>query len=276
MASRARSVSAPITTRSGCMKSSMAAPSRKNSGLETTSIPASGRSPGGDLRDARTGPHRHRRFGHQHGVAPNRRRDLPRRLEDIAEVRMAVAAPARRSDGDKDDVGFGNGLFEIGREGQAARSDIARHKVVETRLVDRHFAPAKPVDPVRVLVHADRVRAELGETGAGHQADIARAHHRNAHVFIPAALSRAGPCFRRSGPGFPLPPAQARALRARRRYSLRGSPSCRRSRTAFPRIAGRGRAPAPTVRAIASVNWISPPAPVSCASSAVSTEGSST
>ncbi len=41
--SRARSRSAPITTRSGRMKSPMALPSRRNSGFEATSNASSGR-----------------------------------------------------------------------------------------------------------------------------------------------------------------------------------------------------------------------------------------
>ncbi len=41
---RARSSSRPTTTRSGRLKSSIAAPSRRNSGLETTATSASGRS----------------------------------------------------------------------------------------------------------------------------------------------------------------------------------------------------------------------------------------
>jgi hypothetical protein len=43
MIARARSSSRPTTTRSGRLKSSMAAPSRRNSGLETTANCASGR-----------------------------------------------------------------------------------------------------------------------------------------------------------------------------------------------------------------------------------------
>jgi hypothetical protein len=43
MTSRARSLLVPMTTLSGRMKSSMAEPSRRNSGLETTSKSASGR-----------------------------------------------------------------------------------------------------------------------------------------------------------------------------------------------------------------------------------------
>ena len=42
--SRARSLSQPITTRSGRMKSAMAAPSRRNSGLLATSNSRSGRA----------------------------------------------------------------------------------------------------------------------------------------------------------------------------------------------------------------------------------------
>ena len=43
MTSLARSVSAPMTTRSGRMKSWIAEPSRRNSGFETTSKASSGR-----------------------------------------------------------------------------------------------------------------------------------------------------------------------------------------------------------------------------------------
>src|SRR5580765_5572130 len=42
MMSTARSSSAPTTIRSGCLKSWIAAPSRRNSGLETTATSASG------------------------------------------------------------------------------------------------------------------------------------------------------------------------------------------------------------------------------------------
>ena len=45
MTSLARSASQPMTKRSGRMKSSIAAPSRKNSGFDTTSKAASGRAP---------------------------------------------------------------------------------------------------------------------------------------------------------------------------------------------------------------------------------------
>ena len=44
MTARACSSSTPTTMRSGCLKSSIAAPSRRNSGLDTTENRASGRS----------------------------------------------------------------------------------------------------------------------------------------------------------------------------------------------------------------------------------------
>ena len=44
MTVRARSSSVPMTMRSGRLKSPMAAPSRRNSGLETTAKSASGRA----------------------------------------------------------------------------------------------------------------------------------------------------------------------------------------------------------------------------------------
>ena len=65
MTARARSEATPTTTRSGRMKSSMAAPSLRNSGLETTSKGcfADAAQHLGDLLGA---PHRHGALVHDH------------------------------------------------------------------------------------------------------------------------------------------------------------------------------------------------------------------
>ena len=74
---RAR-LSAPITTRSGRMKSSIAEPSRRNSGLEATSNWPSGRRLAQDLGDLAAGADRHGRFGDDHGIAGRAPRRSPR------------------------------------------------------------------------------------------------------------------------------------------------------------------------------------------------------
>ena len=49
--------------------------------------------------------------------------------------------------------------------------------IVEPGLVDRHLAPAQPLDLLGVNVHAPYVAAELGEAGRRDQADVAGADH---------------------------------------------------------------------------------------------------
>jgi hypothetical protein len=58
--------------RSGRLKSSIAAPSRRNSGLETTANSASGARLADDALDLVAGADRHGRFGDDHGEAVER------------------------------------------------------------------------------------------------------------------------------------------------------------------------------------------------------------
>ena len=48
---------------------------------------------------------------------------------------------------------------------------------VEARLVDRHLARLQALDPLREDVANHDLVAELGEAGAGHEADVAGAEH---------------------------------------------------------------------------------------------------
>ena len=58
--------------------------------------------------------------------------------------------------------------------------------LLEARLVDRHLAFLQARDLAFVLVDAGDFDAEFGKAGAGNQADIAAADHRNAHSKTPA------------------------------------------------------------------------------------------
>ena len=103
---------------------------------------------------------------------------------------MAVAAARRRADGDEHGVGAVHRGGEIGGEGQAALLDVVGDQLVEARLVDRDLAALQALDLAGVLVDADHVVAEIGKAGAGDQADIARADHRNLHfVLLPFLMT---------------------------------------------------------------------------------------
>src|SRR4051794_26776518 len=109
MISRARSLSVPITTRSGRMKSPIAEPD-------------------------------------DHGIPGERPRNLLGSGEDIAQIRMAAAAPRGRADRDEDGVGAIDRLGEVGREGEPAGPDVGLDQLVEPRLEDRDLSALEPVD----------------------------------------------------------------------------------------------------------------------------------
>jgi hypothetical protein len=121
------------------LKSSIAAPSRRNSGLETTQV----RTPGAVSRTMRS------------TSSP-----VPTGTVDL------VTMTAGRADGDEDRVGAVDRLGELGGEAQPAAFDVARHELVEPRLVDWHHALLERVDLGGVLVDADDVMAEIGKAGA--------------------------------------------------------------------------------------------------------------
>jgi hypothetical protein len=95
---------------------------------------------------------------------------------------VAIAATGRRADRDEHRLGTANRGSKIGGEGEPAGSDVFRHHLVQARLIDRHVAFVQGGQLVGIdLDHCD-FGAELGEAGAGDQADIAAADHRNTHV----------------------------------------------------------------------------------------------
>ena len=121
---RARSVSAPMTTRSGFMKSSIAAPSLRNSGLETTSNACL--VDRGDLRaDLVRGAHRHGALVDDDRVAAS----SPGRSAAAAASTYCRSAsplsPSGGADGDEDHLAPAHRVGEIGGEGEAALLDVA-------------------------------------------------------------------------------------------------------------------------------------------------------
>ena len=145
-----------------------------------------------DPLDLVAGADRHGRFGDDHGEAVERGGDLARGGVDIGEVGMAVAAPRRRADRDEHRVGFAppapaRSVVKISRPGL----HVGGHQLVEARLEDRDLAALQRCDLAGVLVDAGDLVAEIGKAGAGHQADIARADHRDAHEDNPYLMVNA-------------------------------------------------------------------------------------
>src|SRR5437870_4533700 len=92
MTSLARGSSVPTTMRSGCLKSRIAAPSRRNSGLETTLTSACGRASRMILSTSSPVPTGTVDLVTDHGEAFEGRGDLAGRRVDVGQVGVAVAS----------------------------------------------------------------------------------------------------------------------------------------------------------------------------------------
>ena len=128
------------------------------------------------------GSHRHGRLGNDHRVVRKVLAHFARDGIDEREVGVPVAAARGRAHGDEDGARAPDALGKVGGEREAAGLDVAGDQRIETRLVDRHHAGVQPVDLRLVLVDADDIVTEIGETRPRNQAHIARAYHRNLHA----------------------------------------------------------------------------------------------
>ena len=139
------SSSAPITTRSGFMKSSTAAPCFRNSGLLTTlnGCVVSRRI---TSRTALGGAHRHGALVDDDLVAVHRAGDVARHAEHVLQVGGAVFA-LWRADGDEDDARVADRLGQRRGERQPLFCTVAPDHFLEAGLVDRHLAPAAAPGP---------------------------------------------------------------------------------------------------------------------------------
>ena len=167
--------------RSGNLKSRIAAPSRRNSGLEATDDIGRRIGLADQPLDLVAGADRHGRFGDDHRKAGQRRGDLARGGVDVAEIGMAVAAPRRRADRDEHRIGLGDRRGQVGGEIEPLGLDVGGDQRIEPGLEDRDLAATQRCDLVGILVDAGDLVAEIRKAGAGNQPHIARANHGNSH-----------------------------------------------------------------------------------------------
>src|SRR5215212_11043847 len=101
---------------------------------------------------------------------------------NIAQFGMAVASSRRGADRDEDRFGLRDRPGKFGAEREPPCPDVRSHQRIEPGLEDRYFTAAQGGDLVTVLVDAGDLMAEIGKTGAGNQAHIARADHGDTHL----------------------------------------------------------------------------------------------
>ncbi len=127
------------------------------------------------------GAHGHGRFRDHHRIAVHGPRDVAGGLVHIGKVRVAV--PTAGGGSDRDEHGFGgpDRFGQGGGEGQASFARVLGDELGQARLEDGDLAAVEGLDLARVLVDAAHLVAEIREAGPGHQTDITRPDHRNAH-----------------------------------------------------------------------------------------------
>jgi hypothetical protein len=104
--------------------------------------------------------------------------DLARHLAHVAEI--DALAVEGRADGDEGDLGVEHRGPQVGGGAQAL-ADVALEQILQAVLVDRRLAAVDAVDLALVDVDAQAVVADLGEAGAGDDADIAGADDGDLH-----------------------------------------------------------------------------------------------
>jgi hypothetical protein len=135
---------------------------------------------------------RHRGLGYDDREAVHQLADLFGRGIDVGKVCVAVAPPRGRAHGDEHRIGILHRFGGVSGKEQALFLDVAGDEGLEAGLVDRHDAGLELVDLRLVLVHAGDDVAEIGKTGARHEADIARSDNRDTHGIVPQKDTIAG------------------------------------------------------------------------------------
>ena len=140
-----------------------------------------------DALDLVAGADRNGRFGDHDRGRRQQGRDLAHRLVNEAQIGVAVAAARRGADRDEHGIGPTDAVVRD-RKLEPAAADVAFNKLAQPGLEDRNLAAGERRDLGGILVDADHVVAEIGETGAGNKPHIAGADHRHMHGY-PCSLS---------------------------------------------------------------------------------------
>ena len=164
----------------------MAAPSLRNSGLDTTSNSTSALRFASD--SATAAPHlvggsdRHGRLGDDHLVFGHVLADGPRDRQHIFQVGGAVFI-GRCAHRDELQLAVRHAFGGRGRETQAFGLGIGLDQGIEARFMDGDFAPLEAFDLFGVYIDAKHVIAGIGKACAGDEADVTGSEYGDSHVF---------------------------------------------------------------------------------------------
>src|SRR5215831_16516695 len=109
------------------------------------------------------------------------RGNLLHRSIDLTEVGVSVTAAARRADGQKYDVGLGDGLTQICRELQPFSGKLAIDQVRKTRFVERDLTTRERRKAILVFLDTSNSPAKLGKAGRRDKANVSSPYHADLH-----------------------------------------------------------------------------------------------
>ena len=119
-------------------------------------------------------------------------------LTHEAEVCGAIGAGGS-AHGDEDDLGGLDGGTQLCGEAEAPGGHVFAHQGGEAWLIDGDLPPAEGLNFGPVLVYSDNIHAEVGQTGAGYQADVTASYNADIHVLeVISMVVFVGPPQRRS------------------------------------------------------------------------------
>ncbi len=130
--------------------------------------------------DAVAGTDRHGRLVDHDLEAGHMPADIAGGRQHILQVGRTVLV-RRRANGDELHVGMVDRGRDVGGEHQPPGLAVALDQVLQAGLVDRHAAIVEQRDLFFIDVEAEHIVAELGQAGAGDQADITAADDGDFH-----------------------------------------------------------------------------------------------
>ncbi len=123
------------------------------------------------VRDLLAGLHRHGALVDDDAIVRQHAGDLARDFLDETQIDAAIGV-LRRGHGDENDLPVSDAFLDAVGEAEPLGGDVAMHDLFQAGLVDRHLAALERFDFARVVIDADDVVADFGETSAGDEADI--------------------------------------------------------------------------------------------------------
>ena len=126
------------------------------------------------FRDLFSRFHGHRALVNDHSIIGQHARNFPGNFLHKTEIDVAIWQ-RRGRDGDENNLRVFDGFLNAAGETQPARRDVAVNDFFESRFVDRYLTGLQLFHFFGVVIDADHMMADIGETGACHQTNVSGA-----------------------------------------------------------------------------------------------------